>query len=181
MERSFDTLVIISCWGNVKWRIYSVCSGIDCMHEAINMLDTAVVARFGFHLNVKYNLHALWLEPTISQRLSSFSLLSFDNLKFRCVEKWVTSQPSTKHWTRFFLQPSTVWLPSLHLSDSEVEKNKACQRALAEHYPETCLMGDVLHVLAHEREKTKACLKKRKLAKAFDCVVHENRCPGFTL
>ena len=56
------------------------------MHEAINMLDSAVVARYGFHLNVKYNLHALWLEPAISQRSSSVSLLCFVNKKIRSVE-----------------------------------------------------------------------------------------------
>ena len=86
----------------------------------------------------------------------------------------MTSQPSIDTENSFSLasQPS---------SDSKVEKNKACQKALGEHYPETCLMGDVLHVLAHKRETKKDCLKKRKLAQAFDCVVHENRCPSFIL
>ena len=46
------------------------------------------------------------------------------------------------------------------------------------HFPGTCLMGDVLDVLASPGEKKKE-IKKRKLATAFPCVCHENPFLGF--
>ena len=54
---------------------------------------------------------------------------------------------------------------------AQVEKDGGCQRALADHFPETCMLGDVLQMGKMQK-------KHWKMASHFQCITHDNLYPG---
>ena len=56
MDIDSNTLHFILRSGQVRWRITSLYSGIECFREALDILDSAVAARFGFRLDVAHAL-----------------------------------------------------------------------------------------------------------------------------
>ena len=103
------------------------------------MLNSAVVSRFGFQVDVQYKLQA-------SQLLCVLNLFIFNPL---AINVFQASQPNS----------------------AQVENNGGCQRMLADHFPETCMMGDVLHM--GKTEKT-----HWEMASHFQCITHDNLYPG---
>ena len=45
--------------GRVHWSVHSLFSGIECGHEAMNVLSSAIAERFNFNVDVKFELMAL--------------------------------------------------------------------------------------------------------------------------
>ena len=105
------------------------------------MLNSAVVSRFGFQLDVQYKLQASQLYVKQFTCCFIFSIRSNHHV-------FQASQPNS----------------------AKVEKDGGCQRALSDHFPETCMLGDVLQM-------GKTQQKRWKMASHFHCITHDNLHP----
>lgn len=61
----------------------------------------------------------------------------------------------------------------------KVEKSQMCQRLLLDHYPKTCLVGDVKQLLHQEPAGDTWNVKKLKLANAVPCQAHGKECKSY--
>ena len=140
-------------WGKVNWDVISMFSGIECFREAMLMLESAMVERFGVKVNHEYQLM-----ETLQQLYSFHSNI-------------LMSSPLP---TSLFYYAPFVSLISQSLGfQPQVEKNRICRTLLADHFPDTCLASDVFHLLnTRPRAKTWSP-RKLELAKYFWCETHK--------
>lgn len=126
------------------WRVTSLFSGIECFREALHILDSAVAAKFGFQLDFKYRL----MVPC--QELSSLYMYCHPDVTWY-LSKGILSSP---------------------LLLTEVEKSNACNKALIEHYPDTCVMRDVFDLLKRYPKSQTWKAHKLCLTDCFQCCNH---------